>query len=407
MDVVDATRDSLSWLELDDFMVTTVTPDIDDHADNVTLDQNGTLLTAIPHLPALNAKQLSVTVLHLSFCPLVFVGNLLILMAIRKSKSMKQVTFLFLGHLAMSDVLLGFSFFMRAFFLLQKNLSKFPCIIVHWFTLVSSGCSMTGICFLSLDSFLSVKFSMQLRPIITQGIAWAMIVMCWLIWSVYYSCLAGQAILDSLPLAPCFLGGGYYSKKMLLSLPLIYLLHLLIVVYLQVVTINMVKKHFKQLDTARSGPSERNDNIKRRTSTLPRLLLRSSVVPSVSGHVDNTMDPGNSRPPTEHVVVDNQREKRLKKITSMNRIVGLVLLSFFICWFPSMSLLLLFSICPDGCGVPSDIMLVSATLIIVSAMTNVCVYATKSPEFRVMFRSFLRLGRCQNHVYPEDNAPTG
>ena len=387
--------------------------------DNLTdiVDDNSTSVKLVLKLPSPSTKQLTVAIIQIFLCPLVFLGNLLILIAIRKSRSMKQVTFLFLGHLAVSDFLLGFSIFMRVFFLLQNNLIKLPCIIVQWFTVLACGCSMTGILFLSLDCYLSVKFSMQLRPIITPKIAWVMIFMCWLLWGAYNIYLAVQAMSNPLHLAPCFLGGGYYSKITLTPIPFTYLLHLLIVIYLQITTLLAVKKHFKEIRNGPSGqqasittdqnkPNDQTKNAIRagghKTLTVKPITESSTEteVSTISQSMDTNRPQGNTSTQIS-VSKDNQREKRLKKITSMNRIVGLVLLSYFICWFPSMTFLLLFAVCAGGCGVPPDVMLIFSCLIVISCMANVCVYAAKSPEFRVMFIRLLCCARCKNQVDPQ------
>ena len=421
MDNLDNLSDSVT---VPDWTVSTSWLNLHDKNANLTdiVDDNSTSVKFVLKLPSPSTKQLTVAIIQIFLCPLVFLGNLLILIAIRKSRSMKQVTFLFLGHLAVSDLLLGFSIFMRVFFLLQNNLIKLPCLIVHLFTVLASGCSMTGILFLSLDCYLSVKFSMQLRPIITPKIAWVMIFMCWLLWGAYNIYLAVQAMLNPLHLAPCFLGGGYYSKITLAPFPSTYLLHLLIVIYLQITTLLAVKKHFKQLRNGPSGqqtssttdqnkPGDQTKSVNRASGhkTLTVKPVRESSteteVTTISQSIDTNRPQGNTSTQMS-VSKDNQREKRLKKLTSMNRIVGLVLLSYFICWFPSMTLLLLFAVCDGGCGVPPDVMLVTACLIVVSSMANVCVYAAKSPEFRVMFRRLLCCTKCKNEVNPQELSQT-
>ena len=86
-------------------------------------------------------KKASMTLayLQITLAPFVFFGNLLILVAIRRSKAMKKVTYLFIGQLAVADLLLGVGTCYRFFLIITENLSKYPCMLAQCIVLTVGG----------------------------------------------------------------------------------------------------------------------------------------------------------------------------------------------------------------------------------------------------------------------------
>lgn len=301
--------------------------------------------------PAAAKKPMVMVYVQVLLSPLVFLGNVLILVAIRRSRAMKKVTYLFIGHLAVADLLFGVGMCTRFFLIISDNLDKYPCMFAQCFVITAGGAGSTGILFLCLEGYLSVKYFMSFKRVFTPRLAWGLIVGCWVFWISMSLLSIVIAAYSPVKKAVCFLGGGYYESWYLVLVPTVYFCQLLLVIYYQLGTIAITRKHFSHLN--------------------PR------VQPSAAAKTQNSTQ-------------DSGQKRRLNKLSNLSKLVGLVLVLFFVCWTPSMAGLYFFASCKKDCDELAAILLNLASLLVVSSFMNVVIYAIKSPEFRNGFRKVLR-----------------
>ena len=333
---------------------------------------------------------------------------------------MKPVTFLLLGHLAVADMFYGLAIFGRIFFLLEGHLGKLPCVLTNALTGLSCGCSMTGILFLCVDSYIATRNCMRAgKQNLTIRQVRIMVAVCWITWCCYELFLGISTLLNDVSLAPCYLGGGYYTKSDLLARPLAYFIHLLSVTYLQITTLIMARRaHRHLLQPQPVQPSTTNNSVTPHPNTHTGrvheqlinvsssmgLRFRDGLLPCRSRARQSTTQTTTNRTTVQisgqHTSI---QQRRLQRLSNMAVIISLILLNYFICWTPVMLGLLMFCVCKVSCGIDGDDLLNFATLLMVSSFLNVFLYAAKSSEFRSTVKQLLR-GVCKNRVSPSQPA---
>ena len=226
---------------------------------DVTTDTVTSPATDIPnpntgdHGTSMNSRTAYV-LLQALLTPLVLFGNALILLAIRYSKSLRKVTYLFIGHLATADLLFGLTTCVRCIFIIISKMDDaYPCLASNAMVVASGGASMTGILLLCLDAYLSVRHSVTLSGVFTTRLAWHLIVVSWVFWLAFS--VLGVALADpEASEAECYLGGGLYRNTYLVCLPLVYYVHFVSVLYLQLATVVTTRMRFKQLQRFSAVP---------------------------------------------------------------------------------------------------------------------------------------------------------
>ena len=192
--------------------VTDATTLLQNVTDTTTLLQNVTETTTDSE--SRTALSLVRSALQVLLCLMVFFFNIVILTVIYTSKGTFKVTYLFLGHLAVADLLFGFAFALRfALTLILPASDLFtPCIVIIGMLATSIGTSAFGIFFLALQTFVAVKCSTALQQVISIKLAKVMIALSWFIFIVIGGMYRMFTDIPEFPLeypSICFIGNKF------------------------------------------------------------------------------------------------------------------------------------------------------------------------------------------------------
>ena len=384
-------------------------------------------------------------------CPFVLVGNILIIIVIRKCTGMKYTTRLLICHLSVADFLMGAGMLTRVFFIVygEDGLTKTRCVLLQSVVVLCTGCSMTGILLMCLDSYMAFQNSTPLtdgswcsRRVYTWLIPWLggrSVALCWTLWGGYTFWITISTLRNSIVAAVCYLPGGYFKKLHMVLLPMLYFIQLLLVSYFQIKTLRTARRHISRLDCmdrmagrsqpmpsireSSNEPSETSKTFVKKTTHAKRSPVLTRADQSVSSET-TTLEKSTSERTASggHYNMSRGRrwsqislwrrrriitlcqkalqKRRLTRLDNMSRMVGLVLALYFLCWFPTMFGLLLFCICERGCNVQGHILVYSANLFLLGSGLNLPIFYFKSREFRKVLKGLICCRRCTRRVQP-------
>ena len=114
-------------------------------------------------------------------CLLVLSGNALILMALKKSKSLHKATRLLLANVAVADMLYGVSLGLHSL-LRMTSISGGTCASMSLAN-VSGGSSMSGILLLCVQCFLCIRYLVRFKTGLSKRLAIVLIFTSWILWT--------------------------------------------------------------------------------------------------------------------------------------------------------------------------------------------------------------------------------
>ena len=275
------------------------------------------------------------------FCASVLIisGNCFVLTALRKAKSLHNITRFLLANLAVCDILFGFSIGLNSI-LRFTSIQEGACISMS-IANGSAGACMSGVLLLCLQSFLCMRFPVRFKTGFSKRIATILVSVSWILWfchAVYgythglHRELDGMCIALSRKNDYIWMGLFGYVGDM----------HIVVLIVLQVASLVMIYQRNRQL----------------------KVQARNSRAESSS-----------SAEPARQI-------KRLKKFSKMVSIITMVLVLFVISYGPFFVGLSVLVVCPeDSCKKLEDNLLI-AMIAILNSLGNVFIYWKKSDEFR-------------------------
>ena len=296
-------------------------------------------------------------------CVLVLAGNSLILVAIKRSKSLHQVTYYLLANLAVSDILFGVCIGLHAVSSFTES-HAMSCIIVGLSNL-SGGSCMSGVLFLALQSFLCLKFPLKFRMGFNNKTAVIMILGSWAFWacqgvSAYVHRISSS---DNTNDSICeAVSSNNKNHPLMWVFTAVGDIHMVTLIVLQVSSLVM---------------------IHRRRKLLQAQVRSACREPSTIGESARHM-------------------KRLNKFGRTVEITTYVLVLFLVSWGPMLFSLSLFLVCGERCNFMDNHTWIS-NLTILNSLGNVFIYWKKSDEFRAAFSNIChckqRIGVAEQNIY--------
>ena len=120
-------------------------------------------------------------IVHFALAFLILGANLTVSVALSFMKRTKKATRVFLGQLAFSNLLQGVIFFWRGVFFIWPVSTTGCCLTMQLFNTASTGSYMTGIFYVYLDLYLSMKKMSVSRPVISARLAVIMASGSWIV----------------------------------------------------------------------------------------------------------------------------------------------------------------------------------------------------------------------------------
>ena len=284
----------------------------------------------------------------LCIIPFVFVGNVLILWAIHKFKSLHKVTYYLLGNLAVADIIVAVGFALVNLSSLF-GLGIYAFIFGNLLGFVANGISLSGTVLVSLHSFVAVRFPVRFRDGFHVKIAAFLGICTWIFWishslfgvlTLVFQLNSSTDIVDSFT-------SDYSVSKAVLNL-----IHLVVLVCLQLSTVLHIRKKKRRVQA--QGP------------------------------------PGNP--------ITSASLQRLNNTSKIVWIVSAIAVLCLIAWLPTSILVLLARFCPS-CGDTAKYIPITTLGVLPNMIGNIAIYFVKSREFKKVFKA---LCKCRaNQVHPE------
>ena len=287
------------------------------------------------HSPLLTAQNIFLLII----APIILLGNLLILLTIRKTRSLHRVTFYFLGNLAAADFLYGIALGIRNALALQGGLFGYRCSVMRSLVILSAQSSLSGTLLLSIQNYLCVRYPVRFQSGLPTRFSGILVCVMWILWGGLAIC--GVAFNDHEPLeTECHLLSKNRNRTLTVILVSLAVLQVLALITLQISTLNRIheRRRFHQSNT--------------RDTLNPSALAQS-----------------------------NAGLRRLNRMSKVVNIVRIILVLSFVFWAPLIIGMLLFFLCPESCGVDQNMLHILGSISTFNSLVNIFIYYTKSKEF--------------------------
>ena len=103
---------------------------------------------------------------------------------------------------------------------------------------------------------------------------------------------------------------------------------------------------------------------------------------------------------------DAEKMKRLlKRSQQMSKLVFSIMGSFSLCWWPFMTALGVYSVCPKHCHIGPQVFNILGIFIILNSFSNAFIYAAKCKDFRTAFKRIFSCKRKTNLSFTQASSP--
>ena len=396
-----------------------------------TGSNNTTILTTF--------KNVSIQVIQIVICIAILIGNLMIIIAIRRSEKLKSVYHFWMAHLAIADFVTGVLIAIQMFLSSNNLTTIMGCRIFYTAALPTFSASIFG---LFMVSYTSYKCTRSLTPIVNldclerQRVK-IQIGCVWIFWVLFY--LTGMLLFNrSVPMysyiQSCSLISAQINGTFLFVVSVIILVGVLIVGIFQCMIVKEVNAHTEKMlqngiyKVRSCKKVDEEKNIDEKSINVP--LPSDKRLVQISQNEGNEDTPNNKSSPSTRIeeqdscqsepttithskrpslvgrrCVENdskqtckvlsqneiQYQMWTKKVSKLTKTLAIVFSLFAICALPHSINLILLSICHfDFCQ--SEILLaITSTFLVFNSFANVIVYTIRNKDFRDEFKNILCL----------------
>ena len=291
---------------------------------------------------------------------MIILASLTVSVALRYMRSAKKTTIVFLAHLAISNLVQGLNFFVQGVFYLWHVNTVDGCIISQAVATATAGTYMSGIFFVYLDLYLSLKKMSVSKPVIKSSVAIAMAAFTWILWFswglVGFGMRTEGFVYDHG--AGCFIVSGQFTSSYILFICLTFIIGFIGILMFHVLTYQLIKKaklHQQQAQEAQ----EKNQTSKAFTI----------------------------RPPERSRNKESRKSRWLKKNDAVLNMILIVLIMFVICWYPLILTTLLAAYCaPCQPYLTKEVLYFTYCLVVTQYLSNGLIYFIKIKEFQIAFK---------------------
>ena len=288
-------------------------------------------------------------IIHFFIAVSIIVANVVITLALCYMKNMKRTTVILLANLALSNLPRGIMFIIKAVLFVWHVNTVEGCLFIMVFSGAPSGSYVTGILFIYLDVYLSLKKMAIGRPVISTRLALIMATSSWSIWLALgflgFSMRNENYVYNHG--VGCFLQNGVYINTYILLLCVIYISIFIAVLIFHLMTYRLIK----------------------RSKALSNTL--QIQVQTINGHQINLRE------------LRQKRTNWLKKNDTILKMLLLVLITFALSWYPLIIVILVTSFCkPCVVYITKEVVYFSYALEVIQYNSNGVIYLIKIKECR-------------------------
>ncbi|XP_068751047.1 octopamine receptor beta-2R-like [Montipora capricornis] len=303
------------------------------------------------------------------------VGNFIVVYAFVFYRKLRtSVTNYFVISLAVSDILT--TGFVTSFHLDASTKAhlwthgEFMCSLYTTMYLLAVPSSIINLCAVTVDRYLVLKMPLRYNTLMTPGRA--VFIICWLwVYAVIWACLPVMGWKIDLPAVEdgyCyFLSTRDYNVTVNIVnfvLPMIFMAIFWSLIY------GIVSRHIQRV-------IEIENNISLNTN--------ESTNSSNCTTLSNLIGASDPAPPRN----EKREKKRMRRIVRGSRYIGLIVLLFYLCWFPFVTISLIGNLC-DEVEIPFILYDVFLTMGFMNSALNPFLYPFHDKHFKEAFRSMWR-----------------
>ncbi len=321
------------------------------------------------------AGQLTYTsIFQILLASVAVLSNLMFLIvASVESKLRRRVTYIFLRHISLANLLLGLLIVgVRAANMVGARdgwkMTGYVCSGMLALAIMSSGCAVMGLLLIAIHMLLVMLNIHKKQVPVTSTLAWILIVGCWLFWTGIG--IAGMFIQPDPgePFRPpvCFFGSGYHNGIFTTLACVLLLGTYLVTVGVQAAVPFILKKNTDTFQKEQSAHQNEPSN---------GMQMSSTAAQGTDGGVAVS---GRALPQTQNIMI----KRRLEATRSMLILSLMLLILYTISWCPYLTMLFLFMVCPGSCGFSFSVPVNASATLSISAALSVFALTAKDKEFR-------------------------
>ena len=377
-------------------------------------------------------KNISIHILQILICTFIIIGNLMIIIAIRRSEKLKSVYHFWIAHLAIADFSAGILIAIQIFLSANNLTTIIGCRIFFTAATPTYSASIFGFLMVSYTSYKCIRSSTPIVSLDRLERRRVKIQICcvWLFWILFH--FTGMFWLDSsVPLysyiQSCSSITARFNRTYLLVCSVISLSKVFIVGIIQCMIIKdvnahtetMLQKGIYKVQSCRKSdkcievpcPSDKrmvqnyqiegSDDLSGHKSSTSTYIEEEGSYPPESMTIARSESP--SQIPTQCIENDpkqrynvlSQKEIQYqiwtKKVSKLTKTIAIVFSLFAICIVPHSINLILVCICHYDFCQDEMVLAITGTFMAFNSFANVIVYTIRNKDFRDEFKRILCL----------------
>ena len=360
-------------------------------------------------------------------------ANCMVIASIWRMRKRNTSFHLWMAHLAVADAGVGVLILVRVVDTTLSIDNEPLCRFSMALWCCTLGASTTGLLAMSIRTYVDIKRASELK--LTPApmyVTILQIIAVWVFWIIFYGMSFSVDADLPISLVECSLLNGMFTKTSILISVLVVFLYMLGIAFFQVQTLQIVKRHLKDMvdkgivkdDRSEKKKKEREEKDdegekeEKKKSNNHGLMTISSmgemhlplatfscqreIVNVERGKTGLTSHPTslqrNSIPANEKVgsnlkSITSVFMKRQAQILRLSKLTTIIVILFSACWLPAAITVIIFFFCTDRdrvtCTVPENVRSICATLLTLNSLMNAFVYTFKSPEIRSEIKQIL------------------
>ena len=394
-----------------DLQSTSPSPNMIQFNSTNTGGNNKTMLTTF--------KNVSIHVLQVMICIFIITGNLIIIIAIRRSEKLKTVYHFWIAHLAIADFVAGILIAIQIFLSANDFTTIIGCRIFFAAVMPTFSASIFGFLMVSYTSYTSIRSSIPIVKLdrLERRRVKMQIGCVWLFWMIFH--LTGMFWLDSsIPMytyiQSCSVVTAHVDRTFLFVVSIVILLKVIIVGIFQCMIIKDVNAHTEKMLQIGIYALQNCKKADKKSDKSCEVSLPSdnNSPPStcIEGQDSDQFGPTTTtrskcpsqiaKPcvksdPKQTYKVLSQSEIQyqiwIKKVSKLTKTMAIVFSMFAICTMPHNINLILLCTCPDDFCQDEMLLAITGTFMAFNSVANVIVYTIRNKDFRDEFKNILCL----------------
>ncbi|XP_064619679.1 adenosine receptor A3-like [Lineus longissimus] len=272
---------------------------------------------------------------------LIVSGNLLVIIAVNKNKTLRNKMYVLIVSLAIADLLTGLVHPLNAvtYFVKTLNQSKRLCLIIDFLGLVPLSASVLHLCAISVDRFIAINFSLHYEMIMTRRTIVVTLLISWGL-SVIIGAIPGLGVNTwNAPLIPWCYWQDVITPEFLLFIGIVLILGSVLMVTLYTQIFIMAWKQHKKISVGKR-------------------------------------------------IIDREKHKGWRRDMKAVKVIGVVIGVYLTCWLPSAIMMVRGYLQID---IPRYIRNIVFIFAIANSMMNPLIYAWGNKTMRKTFKRILHI----------------